>query len=92
MDKSWLCVQERSQRCYIVSGRRNVDRVISLRWLDTAATSARAFQQLSHVLVIPITGKGKELFAAIRTRIEQDVYRIEVSFAHSEVERLPVSG
>ena len=87
-----LCVQERSHTFYIVGGRRNVDRVISLGWLDTAPTSARVFQQLSHALVIPITGKGEQLFAAVRTRIEQDVCRIEVSFAHREVERLLVSG
>src|SRR4029434_11088697 len=58
---------------------------------DSAATCARLFKQLDHVLVAPISGNGEQLFAAV-CRIEQNLRRIEVSFAHREVERLVVLG
>jgi hypothetical protein len=92
MHQSRLRVQQRLETRHVVGGRSGVDWVICLGWLDTTSTTACALQQLSYILVIPITSKSKELFAAVGTRIEQYVYRIEVSFAYCEVEGLPVSG
>src|SRR4030095_1730833 len=85
-----LGVEERLHPPYITRGRGHVDRVISLGWLDSAATGASLFKQLDHVWVAPISGNGEQLFAAVCTRIEQNLRRIEVSFAHREVERLVV--
>jgi hypothetical protein len=87
-----LSVQERSHTLCITTGRGLVDRVVGLGWFDTTATCASLFKQSDHAFVAPIAGNGEQLFTAVRTRIEQDLCRIEVSLAYRKVERLVVFG
>ena len=68
--KLGLGVEECLHTRNIAGGCRNMDRVISLGWLDAAATGAGTLQQLSNVFVTPIPCRGEQRFVAVRTSIE----------------------
>ena len=87
-----LCIEERLHTPDIPGGSGHMDGVVGFGWLDTAPTGTSLFKQLGHAIVTPIAGNGEQLFAAVRTRIEQNLCGIEVSLAHRKVERLVVFG